>query len=163
MAGNVKAVPPGFHTVTPTLTVRKGTQAIEFYKQAFGAEARGVHVLPDGRLAHAEIKIGDSVVMLADEFPPMALSPETIGGTASSIYIYAENIDQLWDRAVKVGATVTMPLANQFWGDRFGVLTDPFGHRWNLAQHIEDVAPDELERRSKEMFAKMAQAHPQTK
>lgn len=159
MAENVKAVPPGFHTITPTITVKNGTKAIEFYKQAFGAESRGIHLMPDGRVAHAELKIGDSVIMMSDEFPPMAVSPETIGGTASGLLIYVENVDPLWERAVKAGATIFMPLANQFWGDRWGTLTDPFGHRWSLAQHIEDVAPDEMERRSKEMFAQMAQKH----
>lgn len=156
MAENVKAVPEGFRTITPTLTVRNGAKAIEFYKQAFGAESRGLHLTPDGRVAHAELKIGDSVIMLSDEFPPMASSPETIGGTASGLLIYVENVDQLWDRAVKAGASITMPLADQFWGDRWGTLTDPFGHRWSLAQHVEDVAPEEMERRSKAAFAKMA-------
>lgn len=161
MAGNVKAVPEGFRTITAALTVRNGNKALEFYKQAFGAEVRGVHLTPDGKVAHAEIKIGDSVFMLSDEFPPIAVSPETIGGTASGLIIYAENIDQLWDRAIKAGGTVTMPLDNQFWGDRWGTLTDPFGHRWSLAQHVEDVAPDEMARRSKKMFAEMAQKHAQ--
>ncbi|MDE3180911.1 MAG: VOC family protein [Acidobacteriota bacterium] len=154
----VKAIPEGLRTVTPAITVRDGKKALEFYKQAFGAEVKGVHLAPDGKVAHAEILIGDSVVMLSDEFPPMATSPQTIGGTATGLIIYAENIDQLWDRAIKAGGTVTMPLADQFWGDRWGALTDPFGHRWSFAQHIEDVAPEELARRSKEAFAKMAAA-----
>lgn len=158
MAGNVKAVPDGFRTVTPAITVRGGKKAIEFYKQAFGAEAKAIHLAPDGKVAHAELIIGDSVVMLSDEFPPMATSPETIGGSATGLIIYAENIDQLWDRAVKAGVTVTMPLADQFWGDRWGAVTDPFGHRWSFAQHIEDVAPEELARRAKEAFANMANA-----
>ncbi len=158
MAGKVKAIPEGFHTVTPAITVRDGMKALEFYKQAFGAEVRGVHKAPDGKVAHAEVKIGDSVIMLADEFPGFSASPQALGGIATSLTIYAENVDQLFDRAVKAGATVTMPLADQFWGDRWGTITDPFGHRWSLAQHIEDVAPDEMERRSKEAFAKMASA-----
>jgi PhnB protein len=158
MAGKVKAIPEGFHTITPAITVRDGTKALEFYKQAFGAEVRGIHKMPDGRVAHAEFKIGDSVIMLADEFPGFSTSPQALGGTPVSLTIYTEIIDQLFDQAVKAGATVTMPLANQFWGERYGVVTDPFGHRWSLAQHIEDVAPEELERRSKEAFARMASA-----
>lgn len=156
MAASVKAVPEGYRTITAAITVSNGNKAIEFYKQAFGAEVRGVHHTPDGKVAHAELKIGDSVIMLSDEFPPMATSPQTIGGTATSLIIYAENIDDLWNQAIKAGGTVTMPLADQFWGDRWGTLTDPFGHRWSLAQHIEDVAPEELTKRAKEAFAQMA-------
>lgn len=156
MAANVKAVPEGYRTITAAITVSDGNKALEFYKQAFGADVRGVHHAPDGKVAHAELKIGDSIVMLSDEFPPMSTSPQTIGGTATGLIIYAENIDDLWNRAIKAGGTVTMPLADQFWGDRWGTLTDPFGHHWSLAQHIEDVAPEELKRRAKEAFAQMA-------
>src|SRR5579875_2873411 len=122
MAGKVKAIPEGFHTITPAITVRDGTKALEFYKQAFGAEVRGIHKMPDGRVAHAEFKIGDSVIMLADEFPGFSTSPQALGGTPVSLTIYTEIIDQLFDQAVKAGATVTMPLANQFWGERYGAV-----------------------------------------
>lgn len=161
MAGKVKAIPEGMHTITPHLVIKGANQAIEFYKNAFGAEVKGgVFQGPDGKVMHAEIKIGDSVVMLADEFPGMGdcSSPQTLGGTTTSLNIYTENVDQLFDRAVKAGATVTMPLANQFWGDRYGQVKDPFGHLWALGQHVEDVAPPEMERRAREMFAQMAKA-----
>ena len=160
MAGNVKALREGQHTITAHLVIKGAAKAIEFYKNAFGAEPQGVHQTPDGKVMHAELKIGDSTIMLADEFPGMGTcaSPETLGGTTTVLNLYRENIDQLFDRAVKAGATVTMPLANQFWGDRYGQIKDPFGHAWALGQHIEDVAPAEMERRAKEAFAKMAQA-----
>jgi PhnB protein len=160
MAEKVKALREGQHTITAHLVIRGADKAIEFYKNGFGAQAQAVHHTPDGKVMHAELKIGDSTIMLADEFPGMGTcaSPQTLGGTTTVLNLYAENIDQLFDRAVKAGATVTMPLSNQFWGDRYGQLKDPFGHAWALGQHVEDVAPEELERRGREAFAKMAQA-----
>ena len=159
MAATVKAVPQGYHTITPHLVIKGAEKAIEFYKKAFGAEVRGgVFKTPDGKVMHAELKIGDSVLMLADEFPGMGscTSPQTLGGTTATLNIYTENVDQLFDRAVKAGATATMPLSDQFWGDRYGQVKDPFGHSWALGQHIEDVAPEEMERRGKAMFEQMA-------
>jgi uncharacterized glyoxalase superfamily protein PhnB len=158
MAGKVKAVPHGMRTITPHLVVREAEKAIEFYRKAFGAEAKGVHRTPDGKVMHAELKIGDSTIMLADEFPGMGTcaSPQTLGGTCVTLNLYRENVDQLFNQAVAAGATVTMPLSNQFWGDRYGMVRDPFGHSWALGQHMEDVAPEELERRGREIFAKMA-------
>ncbi len=158
MAGNVKAVPEGMHTITPHLVVRGGDKAIEFYKKAFGAEAEGVHHTPDGKVMHAGLRIGDSHLMLADEFPGMgsSQSPQTLGGTSTTINIYTENVDALFNRAVAAGATVIMPLANQFWGDRYGQVKDPFGHTWALGQHVEDVAPEEMERRARAAFEQMA-------
>ena len=157
MAAKVKAVPAGTHTITPHLVVRGADKAIEFYKKAFGAEVKGVHHTPDGKVMHAAIKIGDSTIYMADEFPGMGpKAPETLGGTPVVLNLYREDIDKLFNQAVAAGATVTMPLANQFWGDRYGQLKDPFGHGWALGQHIEDVAPAELERRGKEAFAQMA-------
>jgi len=160
MAGTVKAVPEGYHTITPHLVIKGAEKAIEFYKNAFGAQVRGVHHTPDGKVMHAELKIGDSNLMLADEFPGMgdAASPQTLGGTTTTLSIYTDNVDELFDRAVKAGATATMPLANQFWGDRYGHVKDPFGHSWALGQHIEDVAPEEMERRGRELFAQMSKA-----
>lgn len=161
MAGKVKAVPEGYHTITPHLVIKGADKAIEFYQKAFGATVKGgVFHTPDGKVMHAELKIGDSTIMLADEFPGMgdAKSPQTLGGTTTSLNIYTDNVDQLFDRAVKAGATATMPLANQFWGDRYGNVKDPFGHSWALAQHIEDVAPEEMERRGREAVAQMSKA-----
>ena len=160
MAGKVKAVPMGMHTITPHLVVQGAAKAIEFYQKAFGAEIKGVHDLPDGKVMHAELRFGDSTVMLADEFPRMGTctSPKTLGGTSFNLFLYSENVDQLFAQAVAAGATVLMPLANQFWGDRYGQLQDPFGHVWALSQHVEDVSPDEMERRAREAFAKMAQS-----
>jgi PhnB protein len=159
MDEKVRAIPEGMHTITPHLVIKGADKAIEFYKNAFGAQVKGdVHHTPDGKVMHAELRIGDSVLMLADEFPRMrdCASPQTLGGTTTTLNIYSNNIDQLFDQAIKAGATVTMPLANQFWGDRYGAIKDPFGHSWALGQHVEDVAPDEMERRAREIFAKMA-------
>ncbi len=157
MANKPKAVPEGTHTVTPHLIVRNGTKALEFYQKAFGAEVKGVHRTPDGRVMHAELRIGDSKVMLADEFPEMGgKGPETLGGSPVVLNIFVPGVDNLFNRAVAAGAKVTMPLANQFWGDRYGQIVDPFGHQWALGEHIEDVAPDELERRANALFEQMA-------
>ena len=159
MAGNVKAVPQGYHTITPHLVIKGAEKAIEFYKTAFGAEVKGgVFKTPDGKVMHAELRIGDSTLMLADEFPGMGdcSSPQTLGGSTSALNIYTDNVDQLFERATKAGATVTLPLANQFWGDRYGHVKDPFGHVWALGQHVEDVAPEEMQRRSILIFEQMA-------
>ena len=158
MAGNVKAVPQGMHTITPHLVVRNAIEAIDFYRKALGAEVKGVHKTPDGRVMHAELKIGDSMLFLADEFPGMGTcsSPKTLGGSSINLNIYTNGVDQLFNQAVSAGATVLMPLSNQFWGDRYGQIKDPFGHVWALAQHVEDVTPDELERRGREVMAQMA-------
>jgi PhnB protein len=157
MSNPVKAVPEGYHTVTPYLTCKSSAQAIDFYKSAFGAKEIMRMPSPDGKISHAEIQIGDSRVMLADEFP--GTCAPTPGATSPiAIFLYLENVDSAFNRAVSAGAKVDMPLANQFWGDRFGKLTDPFGHKWALAQHVEDVAPDEMMRRQKEFAEKMAKA-----
>ena len=159
MAGNVKAVPEGTHTITPHIVVQDASRAIEFYRKAFGAEVEGVHRAPNGKVMHAELRIGDSRIFMADEFPDMGghcTSPKTLGGTTITLNLYSENVDKLFNQAVAAGATVTMPLANQFWGDRYGQVKDPFGHAWALGQHVEDVAPEELERRSRELFTPKA-------
>ena len=157
MAGKVKAVPEGTHTITAHLIARDGNKAIEFYKKAFGAEVKDVHHSPDGKVMHAELKIGDSKLLLADEFPEFgSKSPQSLGGSPVVLNIYVEDVDALFNRAVAAGATVTMPLANQFWGDRYGQVVDPFGHHWALGAHIEDVAPDELARRASAVMAEMA-------
>jgi PhnB protein len=147
----VKPIPEGYHTVTPHLVVRGAEQAIQFYQVAFGAEELVRMPTPEGKLMHAEIKIGDCVVMLSDEFPELgSKSPATLGGTASGLMIYSENVNQLWERAVKAGAVVEMPLADMFWGDRYGRLRDPFGQSWALAQHVRDVPPEEMAEAAKQ-------------
>ena len=152
-----KPIPDGYHTVTPSLTVRGGARAIDFYKQAFGAHERMRVHGPDGvSIMHAELQVGDSIVMLADEFPDMGcLAPVARGGASSSLFIYVADVDAAFARAVSAGAKVVMPPTDMFWGDRFGQVEDPSGHRWGLATHKEDVAPDELLRRQKEFFASM--------
>jgi PhnB protein len=158
MAENVKAVPQGLHSITPHLVVREGNKAVEFYQKAFGAQAEGVHHTPDGKVMHAELRLGDSRIFLSDEFPGMGTcaSPQKLGGSCVTINYYSENVDQVFNKAVSAGATVVMPLSNQFWGDRYGQVKDPFGHVWALGQHVEDVAPEELDRRAREAFSKMA-------
>jgi uncharacterized glyoxalase superfamily protein PhnB len=152
---SVKPIPDGYHSITPFLTVRDAARAIEFYKQAFGAEERGVMKGPDGKVMHAELKIGDSIIMLSDEFPEFgALSPQSIGGTGMGLHIYVDGVDAAFDRAVKAGAKVEMPVADQFWGDRYGKLQDPFGHRWSIGTHIKDLSMDEMKRAMDEAMAK---------
>lgn len=161
MAGKTRPIPEGMHSITPHLVIKGADKAVEFYQKAFGAELKGgIFKGPDGKVMHAELRIGDSTFMLADEFPGMgdASSPQTLGGTTATLNIYTDNVDQLFDRAVKAGARVTMPLANQFWGDRYGHVKDPFGHSWALGQHIEDIAPAEMERRGREAMAQTAKA-----
>jgi PhnB protein len=158
MAGKVKPVPEGMHTITPHLVIREASKAIEFYKKALGAQVKYVHHMPDGnRVAHAELQIGDSKLFLADEFPQMgSKAPQTLGGSPVVLNVYVEDVDRLFNQAVAAGATVTMPLADQFWGDRYGQVADPFGHLWALASHKEDVSPEEMEKRAKAAFAEMA-------
>ena len=154
---SVKPVPEGYHTLTPSLTVRDAARAIEFYKQAFGAEVRGgVAKGPDGKVMHAELQIGDSVIMLTDEFPEFgSLSPQSSGGTGMSLHIYVDGVDAAFDRAVKAGAQVEMPVSDQFWGDRYGKLKDPFGHKWSIATHVKDMSADEMKRSMDEAVQKM--------
>jgi len=154
---SVKPVPEGYHTLTPCLTVRDAARAIEFYKQAFGAEVRGgVAKGPDGKVMHAELQIGDSVIMLTDEFPEYgSLSPQSSGGAGMSLHIYVDGVDAAFDRAVKAGAQVEMPVSDQFWGDRYGKLKDPFGHKWSIATHTKDLSMDEMKRGMDEAMEKM--------
>ncbi len=155
MAKNVQFQTEGYHTVTPYVVVSGAAKAIEFYQKAFGAEERVRMPGPGGTIMHAEVQIGDSVVMLSDENPAMgAKSPTTLGGTPASLMVYVEDVDQAFERAVKAGAKAEMPPTDMFWGDRFSKLVDPFGHVWSLATHIEDVPPEEM---SKRMQAATAQ------
>jgi PhnB protein len=150
MNSRVKPIPSGFHTLTPHLVVKGVSQAIEFYKQAFGAEEITRAPGPDGKsLMHAELKIGDSRLMLVDEFPEMnCRGPQSIGGTPVTIHMYVEDVDAAFSKAEAAGAKVRMPLADMFWGDRYGVLADPFGHAWSLARHKEDLTPEEIAERA---------------
>jgi PhnB protein len=145
---NVKATPGNYHTVTPYLIVNNAVSAIEFYKRIFGATELMRMPMPDGRLGHAELKIGDSTVMLADEHPEAdAHSPHSIGGSPVSMLLYVEDVDGVFAEAVAAGARVLKPIQDQFYGDRSGTLTDPFGHKWTIATHKEDVSPEEMKRR----------------
>ena len=148
----------GYQTVTAALTVRNGADAIEFYKKAFGAEEIMRVLGPDGKsLMHAEIRVGNSRIMLGDESPAMGcLAPVTLGGPGGSLYVYVPDADAAFKRAVAAGAKALMPVTDMFYGDRFGQVEDPSGHRWGLATHVEDVAPDEMMRRQREFFASMA-------
>jgi len=152
----VNPIPEGTHTVTPHLIVRSADRAIDFYKQAFGAVEVTRHPSPDGSIMHAELRIGDSPLYLADENPAWgALSPLALGGSPVTIHLFVPDADATFERAVQAGATVRMPIDDAFWGDRYGQVGDPFGHVWSIATHKEDVAPGEMMRRAEEFFASM--------
>ena len=149
MAQAPKPIPEGYHTATPYLIIKGAAAAIEFYKKAFGATELLRMAQPDGKIGHAEIKIGDSPIMLADEFPEMgARSPQSLGGSPVSVLLYVEDVDRVFNQAVAAGAKVARPVKDQFYGDRIGGVTDPFGHQWYIATHKEDVAPEELRKRA---------------
>ena len=153
---SVQAIPKGYHTITPFMTVRDAARAIEFYKQAFGAKERGVMKEPEGKVMHAELVIGDSIIMLADEFPEFgSLSPQSTGGSGTGLHIYIEDVDSAFDRAVKAGATVEMPVDDMFWGDRYGKLRDPFGHKWSIGTHKADLSVEEMKKGMDAAMAKM--------
>ena len=144
-----KPIPDGYRTATPYLIVKGAAEAIEFYKRAFGATEMLRMADPQGKVGHAEIKIGDSVIMLADEHPAMGYrGPRSLGGSSVSILLYLEDVDGVFERAVKAGAKAQRPVMNQFYGDRSGTLEDPFGHVWTIATHVEDVPPEEMKRRA---------------
>ena len=147
------AIPEGIHTITPHIVVADAAEAAEWYATALGAEERSRVPLPGGRVMTLELRFGDSAVMVASEFPDAGIvSPLTIGGTATVLQLYTDDVDALWARAVDAGAEVHHPLDDMFWGDRQGQITDPFGHRWNLAQHVRDVPPDEIARAATAAF-----------
>jgi PhnB protein len=152
----VKPVPDGYHTVTPYLAVDDAAEAISYYKKAFGAKERVNMPSPDGTIAHAELEIGDSLVMLSDPFPQSTVRPpKELGGASASVFMYVEDVDEVVRQAVDAGATVTMEVADQFWGDRFGSVSDPFGHTWSIATHVEDLTPEEIAERGKAAMAAM--------
>jgi PhnB protein len=146
---SVKPKPDGYHTATPYLIIRDASSALEFYKKAFGARELMRMPGPDGKIAHAEIKIGDSPIMIGEEsLARGARSPQTLGGSPVGIFLYVEDVDAFSKQAISAGAKVLMPIQDQFWGDRYGKLTDPFGHVWDVATHKEDVPPEEMQKRA---------------
>jgi PhnB protein len=152
-----KPIPDGYHTVTPYIPVDGAADAIEYYKRAFGAKERMRMNGPDGSIAHAEIEIGDSLVIVSDPFPQSTVkSPRSLGGTSASIFLYVKDVDAVVKQAVDAGAEIVMEPQDQFWGDRFGTITDPFGHTWSVATHIEDVPPEEMAKRAKAAMAAMS-------
>ncbi|HWN82081.1 MAG TPA: VOC family protein [Candidatus Udaeobacter sp.] len=155
----VKPIPDGYYTATPYLIVKGAARALDFYKQAFGAQELMRFPMPDGKIGHAEIKIGNSPIMLADEFPEMGhKSPESLGGSPVSLMLYVPDSDKTFAQAIKAGGKELQPLKDQFYGDRSGTLTDPFGHVWTVSTHKEDVSPEEMDRRHKAMMAEKANA-----
>jgi PhnB protein len=152
-----KPIPDGYGAPIPYLAVEDAAEAIEYYKKAFGAKERMRMEAPGGKIGHAELELGDSVVMLSDPFPQSTTQPpKELGGSTAGVFLYVEDVDAVVQRAVDAGATVTMEVADQFWGDRFGSIKDPFGHSWSIATHVEDVPPEEMADRAKEAMAAMA-------
>ena len=146
MTEQVEAVPQDMHTVTPHLVCDGAAAAIEFYKKAFNAVETARMEMPDGKIIHAMVRIGDSNVMLVDEFPDYgSVGPNKLNGTPVTLHVYVPDVDKSFAQALAAGATVKMPLENQFWGDRYGIVTDPFGHSWSLATHVKDVSPEEMQ------------------
>lgn len=160
MVKQAKPIPDPYQAVTPYLVVRGAARAIEFYQRAFGAKELSRSPGPDGKLMHAEVQIGDSIVMLCDEMPQMKgwVAPPSLGGTTVALHIYTEDVDALFQRAVSAGAKPSLPLMDAFWGDRYGKVTDPFGHEWSLATHQRDLTPEEVQKGSQAFFAQMGKA-----
>ena len=150
-------IPEGYRTLTTYLTIENAAEAIDYYKDVFGAKERIRMEAPDGKIGHAELEIGDSLLMLSDAFPGATSRPPTeLGGTTAGAFMYVEDVDAVVKRAVESGATITMEIADQFWGDRFGSISDPFGHLWSIATHVEDVPPEEMAERAKAAIAEMS-------
>jgi PhnB protein len=153
MVRTAKAIPDQYRGATPYLCIKGAANAVEFYKKAFGATEVTRLAQPDGRIGHAEIKIGDALIMLADEFPEIGFrSPISLGGSPVTIHVYVDNVDVVFARAVAAGAEARKTVADQFYGDRSGQLVDPFGHVWSIATHVEDIAPEELQKRAEALF-----------
>jgi PhnB protein len=158
MANEVKPIPEGYHTITAALIVNDAAKAIDFYKSALGAEEIDVAKTPDGsKVVHSVLKVGDSFIFVSDEFPEMgARSPQSFGGSPISLYLYVDDVDAWFKRAVDAGAAPTMPVSDMFWGDRFGSVKDPYGHSWSFSTHIKDLTPEEMAEASNDFFSKMA-------
>jgi PhnB protein len=155
MTQKVKSIPDGYHTVTPFLSLKDASKAIQFYQHAFGAKEIEKHHAPDGKVMHAVLKIGNSLIMLADEFPQSNCgisSPHSLKGSSAMFHLYVEDVDAAFEKALKAGAKVKMPVADMFWGDRYGQLEDPFGHLWSLGTHKADLTPEQVEQGAKECF-----------
>lgn len=155
-----RAIPEGYHTVTPNLIIRGAQEALEFYKRTFDAEVTSLLKRPDGKVMHAEIRIGDSTLMIADECPPheghetdCVRSPSDVGGTTVNLYLYVKDPDAALNKAVNNGATVSMAVEDMFWGDRVGMFKDPFGHFWSVATHTRDVSPEEMKREAEKFYS----------
>lgn len=152
MTNDVQAIPEGMHSLTPYLIIKDAPAAIAFYQEAFGAQELTRLQWPDGRMMHASIKIGDSVLMMSEEMPEFGgVGPKGLGGSPVTIHLYVEDVDAAWKKAIDAGCTATMPQDDTFWGDRFGGMTDPFGHNWSLAQHVRDVSPEEMMKAASDM------------
>src|SRR6266481_409429 len=158
MSANVRPIPEGYHSITPQLTCRDAARAIDFYKEALGAKEIMRMAGPGGKVMHAELQIGDSRFMIGDEYPGMSAAPSPTALQSSSLFVYSQDVDTAFNRAVKAGARADMQPSNMFWGDRYGKFTDPFGHQWGIATHVEDIAPEEMQRRSEEWSKQMAKA-----
>ncbi len=156
MSAAVRPVPEGYHTVTPAITCRGAAGAIEFYKKAFGAKEISRMEAPGGMIAHAEIQIGDSRIMLGDEWPGKSAAPSATALPSTNLFLYLPEVDKVFNAAVAAGCQAEMPPMDMFWGDRYGKVRDPYGHHWGLATHIEDVSMEEMKRRSAEFMAQMA-------
>jgi uncharacterized glyoxalase superfamily protein PhnB len=151
-----KPIPTGFHSLTPHIVVSDGAAALEFYKKAFAAKELFRLATPGGSsIMHAQMTIGDSVLMIGGEFPPNALSPKSRGGSSVNLHLYVPDVDAAFDRAVQAGGKVIMPVADAFWGDRYGIVEDPFGHQWSLATHQQDLTPEQLAAKAKKFFDKV--------
>lgn len=158
MPNPVRAIPEGYHSISAALTCKDAARAIDFYKSVFGATEIMRMPGPGGIIMHAELRIGDSVIFINDEIPGVAAAPSGSSINPVYLFLYTEDVDSVCNRAVAAGSKVTMPVANMFWGDRYGKFNDPFGHSWGVASHVEDVAPEEMKKRSEEWTAKMAKA-----
>ena len=158
MPDSVRPIPEGYHSITPAITCKNAAKAIDFYKEAFGATEINRMPGPGGIIMHAELRIGDSVIFVSDEIPGMSTAPTPGTIPSTYLFLYTPDVDTVFNRAVANGAQVGMPLTDMFWGDRYGKLTDPFGHSWGIATHVEDVSPDEMMRRSAEWTASMTKA-----
>jgi PhnB protein len=162
MPSKTQPIPKGYHSITPYLVVKDARKAIDYYRQAFGAQEIARMDGPEGKIAHAELRIGDSMLMLADEMPGSGnRAPSSLGGSPVGIMLYVDNVDNVYRQATAAGAKADQQPADMFWGDRYGKLTDPFGHSWSLATHIEEVAPEEMKKRMKEAMSKMQHEHAQ--